>query len=281
MLDARLRSLPMPTITVDSRPVTYAAAGEPGSTPLVCVHGFTGSAEDFAGALDGLAAGRRVYAPDLPGHGGSAGPDDPGAYGLDALAGTVLEFADAVGLGEFHLLGHSLGGLVAQRVAAVASHRLTSLVLAGTGLGAPPEASLEYVTRIAAAVRDHGLAAGLAATGQQPDGGASGHGQDAASVEERFLALAPASVIGEARALVTAAPMGAFLRGIDVPVLVLHGEDEDVWPEAEQRHLARTVAGARRVVIPGSGHAAQREDPAAWSAAVARFLGAVDGADSR
>lgn len=263
----------MPTVELRGRPAAYDEAGDPSSgVPLVLLHGFTGGRDDFEDVLGALARDRRVLAVDLPGHGGSAGSDDASAYGLSALADWVLRFADATGCGDLHLLGHSLGGLLAQRVAALASERLASLVLMDTGLGALREDAAARVVRVAVAARDEGPEAALAESldGDEPDP------VERRWLLERFRQLNPAAVVGGARGLVNAVPLGAFLRGIDVPVLVVHGEHDETWTLAEQRLLAATVAGAEHVVVPRAAHSPQRENPEVWLAAVRGFLRRAD-----
>lgn len=256
------------TVRLDDRTVAYDEAGNGPGAPVLLLHGFAGGRDDFAPVLEGLGEQRRVLAVDLPGHGGSEGSDDPGAYSLAGLTRWVLRLADELDLGDFHLLGHSMGGLVAQRVAAAASQRLRSLVLADTGLGALREEAAVRIVRIALAVRDDGPAAALAVAGE---GAEAGDGGGAAALE-RFERLEPAAAVGGARILVTAEPTGAFLRGIDIPVLVVHGEDEQHWTPGEQRLLASTVAGAQRAVIRRAGHCPHKERPSEWLAVVNAFL---------
>lgn len=263
----------MPTLRTDGRTVAYDSAGDGPGAPLLLVHGFTGGRDDFAGVLDRLGAQRRAVAVDLPGHGGSAGPDDPSAYGLSALADWALRVAGALGLEGFHLLGHSLGGLVAQRVAAAASQHLRSLVLMDTGLGAPREEAARRAARVAVAARDEGPEAALDAS---QAGGVPLDSEQRRAALSRFRALNPVAVVGSARGLVQATPLGAFLRGIDLPVLVVHGVDDDVWTPSQQRLLAATIPGAEHVVVPRAGHSPQRDNPEAWLAAVNGFLGRVD-----
>lgn len=269
-------------LQVDGRAVAHLEAGgtpEDGA-PLLLLHGFTGSKEDFASVISELARHRRVVAVDLPGHGGSAGPDDPAGYAQAAVAGWVLDCADALGLGEFHLLGHSMGGLIAQRVAARASQRLCSLVLMDTGVGAPREEVCDIAAAIAMAVQTSGLEAGF-----EVSRAAAAQGRAHLDIEidraefvrRRFLALNPAAVIGEARALIRATPLQAFLKAVDVPVLVAYGEHDDVWTPSEQAQLVRAVGGAREAVITGARHSPQLENTAAWLEAVDGFLAEVDG----
>lgn len=262
------------TITVAGRVAAYLESGGGAGRPLLCVHGFTGSKEDFAPVLDELGRDRRVVAVDLPGHRESEGSDDPGAYALGPTSRWVLQFADAIGLSDFHLLGHSMGGLVVQHVAASASQRLLSLVLFATGMGALRDEAADHVTRMAIAARDEGMEAAWQ-EGQSRPAPALEPAPDPARdefVHRRFLALPLAAVIGGARNLIGAAPLGAFLRGIDVPVLVIHGEHDDAWLPSEQAQLARIVPGARYVVVPGAVHSPQLQNPEYWTKAVADFL---------
>lgn len=269
--------------TVDGLTVTYREAGRGEGTPLLLVHGFTGSKEDFDAVLPALAEERRVIAVDLPGHGGSTGGDDPAGYGLSTSAAWLLRFADAVYLDEFHLLGHSMGGLVVQRTAALASQRLRSLVLMSTGMGALREEAGDHVVRVAIAARDRGMEAAWEENRRRPisEFALPADPRREAFSKRRFLSLDPAAVVGGARNLIGAAPLGAFLYGIDVPVLVVTGEHDDAWTLSEQSLLARTVAGAKHVVVPDAVHSPQMENPDYWLKAVGGFLGDVDRATAR
>lgn len=269
---------PMETVGVAERLVAYDDVGDGPGPPLVCVHGFTGARDDFDAVRHVLAADRRVITVDLPGHGDSeplGHADDADAYALAALARWLMAFVERCGLGVVHLAGHSLGGLIVQRAAAQASHRLAGLVLASTGPGALPDEPAARVSRTAAALRDDGPDAALAvaADGADPD--------ERARAARRFAAMPPAAAVGTARALVTAEPMGAFLRGVDLPVLVIHGHDDDIWPLRTARELAATVPGAQLAALDDAGHAAMRQVPDAWADAVAGFLRAADRGEAR
>lgn len=260
------------TISVDGRAVAYNDTRGP-DTPLVLVHGFTGSKEDFDPVLDRLATSRRVIAVDLPGHGGSEGTDDEAAYGLAVTGAWLLRFADVVGLGEFHLLGHSMGGLAVQRTAASASQRLRSLVLMSTGLGALREEAGDYIVAMAVAARDQGMEAAWEEGLRRPARELVVADPERAEFSRRrFFSLRPAVLVAGARNLIGAAPLGAFLYGIDIPVLVISGEHDDAWTLPEQTLLARTVAGARHVVVPDAVHSPQLENPDFWLKAVNSFL---------
>src|SRR5215218_8244102 len=122
----------MRTRPVDLGPLTLSVTedGE-GGRPVMVVHGFTADAGEVAGVMGPLAErGWHAVAPDLRGHGRSDRPTDPEAYGFELMAADVLALADDLGWDRFALVGHSMGGAVAQLVALDRPERLTGLVLA-------------------------------------------------------------------------------------------------------------------------------------------------------
>src|SRR5215467_13789014 len=104
-------------VNLDDIQLSVAEAGA-GQRPLLLVHGFTGAKEDFTSWLDQLAhLGWHAVAPDLRGHGASSKPAEESAYSFEALADDVRRLADVLGWDRFVLLGHSMGGMIAQFVA--------------------------------------------------------------------------------------------------------------------------------------------------------------------
>src|SRR3954451_22826699 len=109
-----------------------------GGRPLLLVHGFTGAKEDFTDWLDPLPElGWDAVAVDKRGHGGGEKPSSKDEYSFDVLAADALALADGRwGSGShFTLLGHSMGGMVAQVGAMRAADRLQPLGLMGPGAG--------------------------------------------------------------------------------------------------------------------------------------------------
>src|SRR5438105_8162906 len=90
-----------------------AGAGQ--TDRLLLVHGFTGAKEDFVDHIDALAArGWHVVAPDHRGHGASDKPTGEDSYSFSIMADDMMALTDALGWDSFVLLGHSMGGMVAQ-----------------------------------------------------------------------------------------------------------------------------------------------------------------------
>src|SRR3954463_12718953 len=120
--------------------LAYAEAGA-GGRPFLLLHGFTGAKEDFTEWLDRLAGeGWHAVAPDNRGHGTSPKPDDEAGYSFDLLADDVFELADSLwgARTPFVLLGHSMGGMVAQVAALRAPERFNGLILMDTLHGPLP-----------------------------------------------------------------------------------------------------------------------------------------------
>jgi pimeloyl-ACP methyl ester carboxylesterase len=109
--------------------------GDPGAPPLLALHGWLDNAASFAPLAPLLAAHRRVIALDLPGHGHSAHlPKGVHRYNNLDQVDPILDFADALKLERFDLLGHSLGAGIASLAAAAAPARIGKLLLI-EGLG--------------------------------------------------------------------------------------------------------------------------------------------------
>jgi pimeloyl-ACP methyl ester carboxylesterase len=118
--------------------LSYAVGGD--GSPLVLVHGLGGTIENWRALAPPLAARHRVVVPDLPGHGQSA--TLPEARDLDALAEAVLAQLDAEAVRGAVWIGHSLGGVVALRAAALRPETASGLVLAASaGIGSTSRAA--------------------------------------------------------------------------------------------------------------------------------------------
>jgi pimeloyl-ACP methyl ester carboxylesterase len=112
-------------INVDGLDIHYFMAGR--GDPLVVLHGGGGDARTWLNNIAALSDRYTVYAPDLPGYGGSQPLD--GHYYIPELTEFVDSFSDNLGLDRFHLVGHSLGGGVALNYALESPHRIRKLVL--------------------------------------------------------------------------------------------------------------------------------------------------------
>ncbi|UKA65985.1 alpha/beta hydrolase [Arthrobacter sp. FW306-05-C] len=115
------------TVDVNGIPLSYLAAGDEGAPPLILLHG-TFWSRVWQPVLPALGEHSRCYALDFPGFGRSGGELDVEQASVPALAQTVLDAADALGIGEFDVAAHDIGGGVAQQLAAY-SGRVRKMVL--------------------------------------------------------------------------------------------------------------------------------------------------------
>jgi pyruvate dehydrogenase E2 component (dihydrolipoamide acetyltransferase) len=117
------------TVTVLGRNISYIRRGDRGEVVLL-IHGFAGDKNSWLFNHEVLAAANTVYALDLPGHGNSDKTiDDPS---LDGFGNVVSGFADALKIGQLHLVGHSLGGAISLAATLQGKDRIKSVTLIGS-----------------------------------------------------------------------------------------------------------------------------------------------------
>lgn len=250
------------------------AAGVVGSgvPPLVLVHGYVGSQIDWAGVVDSLASRRRVVTFDHRGHGDSTNVGEASAYTFDALVGDLETVIDQLGPAPIHLLGHSMGGVVAMRYALRHPEALTSLILmdtAGETMGGIP---IEAIDALAAVGRTSGMEAAAeimvafaAELGQHLDEDRK------AQARVKFAKLDVEAIAAFGAELNSYPPMLEALAHLDMPTMVIVGENDTGLRDAADK-LAATIPGATLVVIPDAGHSPQEDNPSAWLAAVETHL---------
>jgi 3-oxoadipate enol-lactonase len=264
--------------------LAYAEAGA-GGRPFMLVHGFTGAKEDFTEWLDPLATeGWHAVAPDNRGHGASEKPDDESQYTFDVLATDLLDLADGLWGRDtsFVLLGHSMGGMVAQVLAGRASDRLAGLVLMDTLHGPLPFITRDEVDLAKLVVREQGID-GLAAVLKERGGVLDTPAHERVLQERpgyqefndrKFADTAPAAYAGLLEAMFGAPDRLESLRSLSMPALVITGEQDRPIVKPSMA-MAEAIPDAELAVIPDAGHSPQFENPDAWWNAVSGFLARV------
>ncbi|MBR8744170.1 alpha/beta hydrolase [Nocardiopsis sp. MG754419] len=263
-------------------------------SPAVLVHGFTGSKEDFIALLQSLAqVGREVVAIDLPGTYHSPGPEtldpQPGSplpdYRLASLGRVVAEVMDQVGDGgPVHLVGHSFGGLVSREAALVQDSPLGSLTLLCSGPGALSGAAAVRARNLIAAVSMNPTSDRLRELWEELfEAEARTRSRDPRIVDflrDRLLSSSAVGLMRMAEDLLGAPDRVAELAEVDVPKLVVYGENDDAWPTSEQDTMAERL-GARRLVVPGAGHSPNVEAPETTSSALTSFWNEIESVGRR
>lgn len=257
-----------------------------GGRPLLLVHGFAGSKEDFADYLPRLAAlGWHAVSPDLRGHGGSAKPADEAAYSLAKLAADLDALVAALGWDDAVVLGHSMGGMAVQLFALAQPARVRALILMDTSHTLPDHVDAEMIAGGQAVVREGGTALlvelGRDATEPGPLDTVPYLEMAAADpAYKEWSNLKTLNCAGPAWAalagdMATQADRLDALRGLTMPTLVICGElDPGFLPQSVA--MSEAIPNARLALIPGGGHSPQFEARAAWWDAVRGFLTDLD-----
>jgi pimeloyl-ACP methyl ester carboxylesterase len=247
--------------------LSYRRAGA--GAPLVLVHGYLGGSAQWQAELARFSDRFDVIAPDLPGYAGSAALPPPER--IAAFAAAVVALLDELGIGRFTLMGHSMGGMIVQELAATHPDRVARLILYGTGpLGAMPN-RFEPLETSRARLRSDGVAQTIRRIG------ATWFRQGAAAEGFEIVAALGAQAT-EAAALAGLDAMSHWdgrgaLGRLTMPTLVLWGDGDRSyrWPQVET--LWQGLPDAALAVVPGTAHAVHLEKPALFHALVADFVG--------
>jgi pimeloyl-ACP methyl ester carboxylesterase len=258
--------------------VADGAAGgtERAKAPVLLVPGYTGSKEDFLAVLAPIAAaGHRVVAIDLRGQFESAGDEDPTAYDVKALAEDVLAVLATLDR-PAHLVGHSFGGLVARAAALADPAGLRSLTLMSSGPAAVPSPADVNIGLLAQVLPVMDLETIWVAKRQIEAQTETDPPRPEIEdwMHRRFVANHPVSLRRMAEQLLTVVDATDELAALGLPVLVMFGERDDVWPPSLQAATAERLA-ARVVALPDVGHSPAADAPDATVAPLLEFWASV------
>ena len=248
--------------------------------PLLLLHGFTGSVETWSPLRPELETEYRVVAIDLPGHGRSSSPPDPGRYSLRRFASDLVRVLDEIGVGRATVIGYSMGGRAALHLAAAHPDRVAGLILESTSAGvSDPElrkARAESDAELAAFIERQGIAAFVDRWEMLPlwESQTSLPASTRAALRAQRLANNPTGLANSLRGAGAAVdPLSeSELAGISAATLLVAG-DLDAKYVGIARQLAHSIPHARVRVIPDAGHAVHIERPRAMLDAVLEFLG--------
>ena len=255
----------MPSFTTaDGQNIHYRVLGQ--GEPVVLVHGWMMSGAVWDPIVDALVeAGKQLIIPDQRGTGSSGKPAQ--GYTLEQYASDLIALVDAAGLDRFKLVGHSMGGQIAQLAAAQLGDRVESMTLVCTvpasGIPLPPEAQALFRSS-GGNPEAQAAILGMACKLLDDDGRRSLLG-DAATVSNVCIAQAFDSWM-----------TGGFADGLSAitcKTYVLGTDDPFLPPEFLKQAVVEPIANAEFVYLPGPGHYPATESPTATAAKLRELLG--------
>lgn len=243
--------------------------------PIVMINGLGASAHDWGSTAERLATRARVIIFDNRGAGQSAAPNAP--FTLEQLADDTAAVLAAYGLESVNLVGYSMGGMIAQLLAARRPELIERLVLMATHAGvrsaipaAPsalaafvpdPSLSREQLTR-----RNYALFVAPQFIEHHRD-------TFERMMTVRLANLIPLHAYQLQLQAISQSERAALVRTISAPTLIVHGRFDPLVPFGNGEILRDLIPGARLVAIEGSGHMLNWEKPEATVAAIAEFFG--------
>jgi pimeloyl-ACP methyl ester carboxylesterase len=269
-------------IDVEGLTTRYLTVGA--GPPLVLLHGVGTGAGEWSRVLPALAENHRIYAIDLPGFDGSVKPPD---YSPAFSARFVSAFLDALGVERTAVVGNSLGGLVALRLALSEPARVCALVLSDSaGLG-------RAVNPVQAALSSPGWGELASAWAKTPPGAAERAYRRALLLFARHWQIPPWWLkdqyrlaqmpnFTEATLASLRANVGGFtgqrevlvdqLPRLRMPTLIVWGTEDRVFPYSHGQGAVTCLQEGSLELIPNCGHLPHVEQPEAFAAIVSRFL---------
>jgi pimeloyl-ACP methyl ester carboxylesterase len=266
------------TVEVKGSPIQVKASGPEDAPAVLMLHGFASSLHTWETWAQGLDAELRVLRIDLPGF-GLTGPAPDGDYSLAHEVATLTALIQTLGLRDYALVGHSMGGQLAAHIAAHQPAGLKALVLVapdglteGARLGERVYPTPTGAGLITDFLPENWLASALAQAFHDPQAMSP-------DLVRRYHDMLRAP--GVRAALLARAQQrrhrddAAALRHIAVPTLILWGAEDQVIPSTQAARFALAVPDARVQRLPGVGHLPQEERAADGLRVVRDFLSSV------
>ncbi|MDE0130251.1 MAG: alpha/beta hydrolase [Gammaproteobacteria bacterium] len=242
----------MPHVTNDALKLHYETEGA--GPPVLFLHGYTSTIALWRDQVPVFSPDYRLICMDLRGHGESEGTDIDG-YNFAALSGDALAVLDQEGVERATIVGHSMGGMVAQELLARHADRVGAAVFSSTTCKAPPREYFEPVVEWAVKLGD--IPAGERAA-------------DPLTRSCKPVSEATARGCGEMQ--MNMEDFADSLKGNTTPCLVVRGSEESGTILSGSSMLLEVLPNAIEAVIEGAGHVPQITHPAAYNDVLSGFL---------
>ena len=284
MSEATTARAPQPSskrVMINRLQLHYLDWGNTAAPPVLCVHGYTSSADAFNGFARNFRDRFHIIALDVRGHGESAW-SPTGAYTYQDQACDLAAIADQLGLDQFILLGTSMGGIIAMTYAMQHGGWLRALVL--NDIGPEVEQGSQRITQMVGSRPDEFTTVEEAMAYRRAASPIVASRSDA---DQRELALGvlrqrsdgkwqwkmdPAYIRQRIERGAPARPnLWPALEQLRCPTLIVWGTDSDVLSETQARRMVQTLPKGNLLAIPGVGHAPSLVEPASLPG-LERFL---------
>ena len=252
--------------------VSYRELGDGPGEPLVLLHAFPLNGRMFEPQMEAFSEGRRVVAPDYPGFGRS--PRTPAQPDIRYYAEGVLGLLDRLGLERVVLGGVSMGGYVALGCMRLFPERVSGLILADTRPDADSEETRENRKNMARRVADEGVEILIELQMRRllARDTLENNEEVVEEVRDMILESSPGGVVAALGALRERPDSTPLLEEIEVPTLVIGGEEDGISSPEVMGAMAQKIPGSRHVTLPRAGHLSNLETPGGFNAALKEFL---------
>lgn len=245
----------MSGVLIDGNLVHYESIGR--GKALIFVHGWLGSWRYWVPMMEEFATDHRTYALDLWGFGDSS--QRPGRYNVDSYVELLVAFMDQLGIWHTPLIGHTLGGAIATRLAAEYPDRVSKVLAAGLPLTA------NAINRKLLSSGPNDALARLFWHRQRPY-----------PEVETAMSKMDENVIARTIESVSRLDLRDTMYDVDVPLLTVYGGKDNVISPAQADNLETELLAARSIVLPNARHFLMLDEPAKFSRLMRDFMDIED-----
>lgn len=275
-------------VTTDDGVRLHVEQGGKGAA-IVFVHEFAGDALSWEPQMRYLSRRYHCIAFNARGYPPSDMPEDVARYGQERAAADIRAVLDGFGIERAHVVGLSMGGFSTLQFGLSYPERALSLVVAGVGYGAEREKREQFRNEAEATARDlreNGMEAFARRYAEGParvqfqNKDPRGWAEFLAALEQHSAEGSALTQLGVQRERPSIFDLEEEMAALEVPTLIVTG-DED-WPcLLPNIFMKRTIHSADLLVVPGTGHTVNLEEPALFNAAIERFFAQVDAGEWR
>ena len=268
----------MPTAKINGINIYYESHGT--GFPLVLAYGIGGNTTEWEPQIPVFSRAYRFIVWDPRGHAQSESPPNADQYTQEVFAQDLEGLLDHLGIDRAYVGGLSMGGGIATRFAILHPERVAALLIfdsfSSSGLETPSETRQmrEEIIRLTETEGMSAVAEFAMKNNPNISQTASLGNEQENRVRQMYLALDPVGYAHSTRMILNAVFSASLLEGIEVPTLVMAGQEDGALPACHFIH--EKIKGSKLVVIPEAGHLSNLDQPVAFNHAVLEYLASVD-----